>query len=322
MIKEKTVFVFGAGLSSDYGFPRGHILRDKIIELLRWEPSNPDLPQQIKILKRLNYNLDQIKEFTERLQEGGFDTIDEFLEARPDSVTLQLGKVGIAMALIMHENHRTLFGISGKFSGNCFYRFLFSKMAMNSSPENFAENSVSFITYNYDRSFEHFLWTTLRRRYKLSIEEADEIIKKIKIVHVHGMLGQMRWESNNARAYEQLLDELSLLIASKEIVSFNEVEADFKQYQESHRLLNAAENVIFVGFGFHHRNLTRLIEDVNLTNKKRIFATSQGLDNQKLKEIEKITEGRLSSGNVLSSGNMFPMNAVQFAQSHLNWLGE
>lgn len=56
MIKEKTVFVFGAGLSSDYGFPTGKSLRDDIVQYINWNIGNLDLPTQIKRLVNMGFN--------------------------------------------------------------------------------------------------------------------------------------------------------------------------------------------------------------------------------------------------------------------------
>ena len=66
---------------------------------------------------------------------------------------------------------------------------------------------------------------------------------------------------------------------------------------------------VFVGFGFHHANLTRLVEGGCLDGKKRVFATSYGLDGETIKKITII------AGNM----NMYAEAAVQF-QKRLNWL--
>lgn len=102
MIKNKTVFVFGAGLSSDYGFPTGQRLRDDIVEYINWNRSNSDLPARIKLLVKMGFDEDTIIRARETIRGGCFDTIDQFMETRPEFRPLT--KALIASIIIQHEH--------------------------------------------------------------------------------------------------------------------------------------------------------------------------------------------------------------------------
>lgn len=309
MIKEKTVFVFGAGSNLDYQFPTGAQLRDEIASVCNWDTMRPDIPEHIKILNNMDFNMQVLTNFRTQLMNGGFDTIDEFLEARENPVYRSLGKTAIAIALIKHE-HPQIF--QGRFSTDSFYNFLFKKMANEATKENFHQNKVSFVTYNYDRSFEYFLSNSLLNRYEgIQDSEVDYIMSQMKIIHVHGSLGNMRWHGYNKREYNTVVDQNNVKIASEGIVNFNEVDGNYEGYKEARKEFHEAKNVVFVGFGFHPLNLSRLAEGDCLLGKKRLFATSLGLTEEEISEIFRIAK---------TSMVMYPKNAIPFAKDHLTWL--
>lgn len=309
MIKESTVFIFGAGLSSNYYFPTGAELRDEITNLLRFSDS-ANLPQQIKVLRRMGFTPDQITDFREQLEDGGFDTIDEFLEKRKSQAIHSLGKIAIAMALITHENPNLL--SKNKSSDTCFYRFLFKKMVADTEKGTFAENPVSFVTFNYDRSFEFYLWRALSKYYEgIHPEEVNNIMKKLRIIHVHGKLGDLPWESPNSRAYSMGIDEGNLVSASNGIVNFNDIGGSYERYKKARYQISVSSKVYFIGFGFHNLNLSRLIEEGCLDGNKTILATALGITSTRVKEIDKLTNGKLNSGNMINE------SAIAFAHSRL-----
>lgn len=313
MIKESTVFIFGAGLSSDYFFPTGDKLRDEITNLLRFSNTDIDLLQQIKVLRKMGFTPDQITDFREQLEDGGFDTIDEFLEKRESQAIHSLGKTAIAMALIRHEDPNRL--SKNESSDTCFYRFLFKKMVEDTEKGTFAENPVSFVTFNYDRSFEFYLWRALSKYYEsISPEEVNNIMKKIRIIHVHGKLGDLPWENQNSRSYSTEIDEGSLVPASNGIVNFNDIGGSHERYKIARYQISVSSKVYFIGFGFHNLNLSRLIEENCLDGKKTILATALGINLNRIKEIEKLTNGKLNFGNMINE------SAIAFAHSRLTQL--
>ena len=64
------------------------------------------------------------------------------------------------------------------------------------SIETIFEN-VAFITFNYDRSLEFFLLTTLKNRYQKTEQECAAKLKNIPIVHLYGKLALLPWEKIN-----------------------------------------------------------------------------------------------------------------------------
>ena len=91
MIQKRTVLVVGAGGSYDYGFHLGKELKHEIVRLcyeanpfLMMEPGRPDV--------------NEARAFGQALQFSGLESIDTFLQGRPQF--LQLGKLAIAYTLL------------------------------------------------------------------------------------------------------------------------------------------------------------------------------------------------------------------------------
>jgi len=87
----------------------------------------------------------QVEEFRCAFQGSGLNSVDAFLERRPEYMSI--GKLAMAFVLIGYENHDRLFG----FESN-WLRTLYGRMA--TSYQELPKNRVAFITFNYDRNIE------------------------------------------------------------------------------------------------------------------------------------------------------------------------
>src|SRR5205814_6081210 len=84
--------------------------------------------------------------------------------------------------------------------GGDWYQYLFGKL--NASFEEFGQNKLSVVTFNYDRSLEHFLLTTLQYSHGKTFDQcADLLMANIPIVHVYGQLSERRYPHPEARQY-------------------------------------------------------------------------------------------------------------------------
>jgi hypothetical protein len=182
MIKIPTVFIVGAGASKPYGFPIGRELVTLICNNLINDQSR--YFKQLYDLER--YNRSDILGFRNQLLYSGKGSVDAFLEHRKDCI--QIGKYAIAQVLIEFEDSQQLF-VKGD-----WYQYLYEKL--NTSFEEFDQNKIGIITFNYDRSIEHYLFTALKNSYGKSDEECASKNKNIPIIHVHGQLGTYRGKTN------------------------------------------------------------------------------------------------------------------------------
>ena len=72
-------------------------------------------------------------------------------------------------------------------------QYLYQHLAVPTLEE-FHQNDVGFITYNYDRTLEQFMLTALANTYGKDETTCAEILAHIPIIHLHGRLGYLPWQ--------------------------------------------------------------------------------------------------------------------------------
>jgi hypothetical protein len=269
MITKPTVFVLGAGVSMPYGFPSGTQLIREIcgatagIDFNDTQPGHLEKGQITKILHDVFGEM-ETEEFGKALYYSQRYSIDAFLERRPEFS--EIGKWAIALFIFRKEINANLFSFENQDQG-C-YRYLFDKL--DTSWDTLESNKVSFITFNYDRSLEHFLSTTFQKTFGKNEHECAKAISSIPIIHVHGSLGKLPWQakdgipySANMESYSQRNDKGNVaknatVLASKQIKVIPESRSTSEEFEDAFKLLSQAERIYFLGFGYHPINLERL----------------------------------------------------------------
>lgn len=270
MIKTKTLFILGAGASVPFGYPASIGLREAILRK----------GNDVTILKALNYQDDDPKpfqrEFNRFLNEfarSSVYSIDSFLEYRTEF--MEIGKINIAAFLINHEDDGKL-----RFSGNNWYMYLYDRLKV--SFDQFDQNNISFITFNYDRSLEQFLYEAIRCRFGKSPQECAEKLKSIPIVHLYGQLDPLPWQGENGRKYsskENLIDRLRAASKNIKLISDERDISKSEDFHNAYNLINDAQRIFFLGFSFDETNLDRL--NIGLMKNKLIVGTALGLETSK-----------------------------------------
>ena len=269
------MFVLGAGASKPYGFPTGEELLDSVLRGMSLEPG------WRSHLAKLEFDQKQVDAFRRDFLESGQPSVDLFVEHRPEYE--RLGKAAIALGLIPRENHSWVFPPPDTDAphdhNDNWYQYIFEKM--NAPFDQFGENQVSFVTFNYDRSLEHFFRTAVRRSYGKSLAEADAVLKKIPIVHVHGSLGAL---DSAGRFFGPELSTEHVRIAMDGIEIMTYASDSSEKFEEARRLLASAERIFFLGFGYHESNMNRL--QVADYQRKIDGGTSLGLGRAERADIQ------------------------------------
>ncbi len=265
MITKPTVFVLGAGASIEYGFPSGWGLVQRIC-------AASEDKEVCALLEKLDPGRLDIKHFASSLRKSAKLSVDAFLEHQGPTM-LDIGKFMIAAALVPCENEDNLFATGGSPG---WYRLLFEKM--NCSFERFSQNQVRFITYNYDRSLEHFLTNALAKSYGKSLSQAYAAMRKIQIVHVHGCLGNYEVEQREGRAYLPELEVYAVREAARGIKIVHEDMQNTQELKDAREALGWAKQIFFVGFGYDCINIARLEPQSWVKPEKVISGTTYGLN--------------------------------------------
>jgi hypothetical protein len=295
---KKTAFILGAGASQPFGFPTG---RDLYHDLVRHLVSRHELSQRLQQFG--DFSEAEIKEFRSALSKSGRISVDTFLEHRPEF--MDIGKSAIAARLIACENSDTLFGDAGKWMG-----YLFNHLE-NPFGKDRANSNVAFITFNYDRSFEHFLFTAFKNSFWRKDADCTAALHHIPIIHLHGTLGRLPWQEGegSVRPYEDLVNTESLAVAKHGIKIVHEDLEDGrdKDFDRAKAILAWAQQIYFLGFGYGATNMKRLgLRDLD----KVATGTGTGLTDSEIGRVRALTDSKVSPEN---------FDCLGFLRNRVNW---
>ncbi|THD42848.1 MAG: hypothetical protein E7774_14435 [Bradyrhizobium sp.] len=282
MLTKKTVFVLGAGASAPFNFPIGSALSDQIVSQLHPGNGPYNLLQQFSLFSER-----EIVFFRETFFQSGKNSIDAFLEHR--SNFMEIGKAAIAAVLIPREQNSTVFS----YDSQNWLRYVYNQMS--TTFDEFGENQVSFVTFNYDRVVEHFLFTSIMNSYGKDADACLAVMNRIPVVHLHGRLGYLPWESPDSRPFAPNLSKESLERCIKGIKIIHEDIKDGRdtEFALAKQFLREAEQIYFMGFGFNRTNVERL-DIANLEKRRPIYSTAYNLTDSEKSAILRLTENTVS----------------------------
>jgi hypothetical protein len=268
MIATSTVLVLGAGASYPYGFPTAEGLKELICE----EFSSPSANASEFLSNESQYTPEEFFQFREAFLRSA-PSIDAFLQRRPNF--MGVGKLAIAYCLMPIENEANLYQPDRNLRGGNWYKYLAGKL--DSAFEEFGNNKLSIITFNYDRSLEHYLLNYLLNLHGKSRDECANALEKIPIVHVYGQLGATPYPKQGSQQYrpDQVEYFIYVKTAADGIKLYHE-EAETASTR-ARELLIGAKRVCFLGFGYHQFNVARLNIGGSSDLSTTVIGTAQGL---------------------------------------------
>ena len=259
------VFILGAGASKPFGLPLGNELYRSVIDNFSYDGKHTK--EFFKVTPFVERNL---RPFVEALHYSGLMSVDAFLERRTEF--WDVGKAVMALEIVKGENHGNLWNASWN-----WMQYLYSRMTTDTLEE-FAQNAVSFITYNYDRTLEHFLHTSLMNTYGEDGESCAEVLSKITIKHLHGRLGYLPWQFDKDVVPFALnpIEARFMDVCQREIrIAPEDIKDRDVDFNVARRMLYEAKLIYFMGFGYGAKNVQRLMfEQVTPENAQ---GTARGL---------------------------------------------
>jgi len=304
MIKKRVVLVLGAGASAPFKFPLGQGLKDEIVFKLN-DKKNP----YFKALNAIGFDRYIVEEFVNNLSFSGRNSVDEFLEFR--NKFIDVGKAAIDLVLSKHENRQELF------SKGDWYQYIYNMM--NTSFDDFENNQISFITFNYDRSLEYYLNTALQNSYGVSQDESYAKLKNIPIVHLHGQLGGYPSETSDIREFglpiienQNFLEKVGKGI--KIIHEHSEITKD-KEFATARTLIPKSTILLFLGFGYNEVNVKRLFEGLN-KYPTRVYGTGFKLEPGEVSKVKNI----FASLNIQIEIADKDTDILMYLRGHRDWI--
>ncbi|MBK6640376.1 MAG: hypothetical protein IPG39_03660 [Bacteroidetes bacterium] len=310
-IKNKFVIILGAGSSMEYGYPSGLKLQEIIIRrskpidraikpehrfiyykdysngALYMHPNENDYYEELKSA----FPTKLVDEFSQKLAIIDAPSIDAFISMPINAKFIDICKFTIVQTILSYE--KTKLYEERKVSTKKLHHMLFP---VNSNTIDFS--NLTFISFSFDRSFEHYFLKKIFTLCNGDAEIAYEQFKKIKIYHPYGMVneavlppkkyktswfsyGQLKemvgYKNSHYKSEAELIRDLSCNIDT--IYESRES----KEHAEIKNEIDNAEAFIFLGFGYHESNLKLL----NIKSG-HLFGTSFELSKQqhlKLKQL-------------------------------------
>lgn len=235
MITDKTVFILGAGASKPYGYPTGGDLRKKICK---------EFTQKGSYFKRDDiYRQSQLalaEPFIKQFSDAGTNTsIDLFLaRLNPDDKKkfTNIGKTAISF-FILEAECASKFGEDMNDRTEDWYAPLLNKMMQklttHDSYEKLGDNAITFITFNYDRSLEYYIYKCFTSNFPHAPEEYTKKIggEIIKIHHVYGKIADLPWQKTGGDSLHYGLNDFTKNIDStiKNIKTIYEMTENVKE---------------------------------------------------------------------------------------------
>jgi hypothetical protein len=126
-------------------------------------------------------------------------------------------------------------------------------------------NNLTIVNFNYDRCLEHFLFIALRDLFLLTDDEAKSLCTggKLKIFHPYGSLGPLPWQSGeDAVGFGGgPFGQYDTVKMASGIRTFSEQMENTDHLVGMHDAILRAQQVVFLGFGFHGPNMELLTPD-------------------------------------------------------------
>lgn len=291
MIKEPTVFILGAGASYPYGYPTGQELRQQICSLFI-EDRNNYLSGNKLIDPRIALTLRDAEVLTKTFYNSSTKSIDLFLSRNPEFMLL--GKWAITFRLFSAERNSSFRENMARDRRNQdWYSYLFIKLTENlvktSDYSRFSENNLSIITFNYDRSLEHFLYESIVHSFaSVQREYLKEQLNKLGFIHIFGYLSGLEWQDISGKLEYGSNINLINIPRVVENLSIIYEEKENPKLEEAHDLIQNAKRIFFLGFGYAKENLEALKINQLLSDEQNIYGTALGFTSREIQEVQNI----------------------------------
>jgi hypothetical protein len=340
----KTLYIVGAGASSEANLPTGSQLKKSIADLLDIQfkdglsQSSGDrcIFEALRIHARqpevIEKNINTYIHAAWRIRDAMplAISIDNFIDTHNSDRNIELcGKLAIVRSILDAERSSLLY-IDDSNSYNelnfsvvesTWYTSFMRLLTENCVEEDLSKRlkSITLIVFNYDRCIEHFLYNSLQNYYGLESDEAGNLVNEIEIYHPYGVVGSLPWQciqgsqvvKYGANPHPKQLLELASLIRT-----FTEgTDPKSSEILSIRNNLVEADKIVFLGFAFHKLNMNLMMPDsssVNIYRAISCFGTAQGISDSdceiiknELRHLYKDTLTRIDISNKLDCSRLF-----------------
>jgi hypothetical protein len=334
-------FVLGAGSSFEVNMPTGADLKRSIASSLAFKANDlgrivggDQIIEAIHALAARPGARTTVNDYyyVAKLISAGLPqapSIDNFIDShRANALLGEIGKLAIASAILKAERQSTLYvaptNIRNKLDfarvADTWFSAFFQLICLNCQEPDLPKRlaSVRVISFNYDRTLEHYLFHSIQNYYGCSSERATEILSNLTILHPYGKVGSLPWQdSERGVPFGGDVHSSVLLAVSQNLRTFTErISEQQSQIDLIRDSVFGAEILTFLGFAYHELNLQLLFgpeRQQPVNHARQVFGTAMGLSesNKRVISTELANLGRLDVSQItlrreLSAAQLLP----------------
>lgn len=308
MFLSNTVVVVGAGASCEAGLPLGATLKSDISKLTKFKfehgsfkDGDYDFWQDLLRSSHFSGDQQRVSSACAKISQGipYVSSVDSFLEIhRSDPDIQQCAKSAIVKLILdgerrsrLHVNDRNIYNTLDtlKLEGTWFQELAHAIFeGVDASDVSAAFSPVTFISFNYDRCIEWFLYNAVQGLYFIDRSQAHNVIEPLRVLHPYGEVGSPAWlGTSNSSMFG---DDSSGRITRTQgrIQTFTERALPPETVRLVREAVAQAATLIFLGFAFHPQNMELLRSENSKepSQVRRIYGTSMGMSEEDCSTIE------------------------------------
>jgi hypothetical protein len=291
----RTLFVVGAGASCEFGLPAGRTLTQHIAQSFEFARGGGDDLVRHALQARFGAGAGGAMGVANGMTAGlrVASSIDRFLDIHAtDEVKVTAGKIGIVHSILEAERSSSICVPGGgpiPFTSTpgraglvppietwlgVLFQLLQEKIRQETPEEIF--RNVAFISFNYDRCIEHFMYWAARALFGLDEAATVKAMCALTVHHPYGQLGPLPWQAGRSEGIpfgQQGLSADSLVALADDVRTFTEQIQSGAPLQAIRADMELAERIVFLGFGFHAQNMD-LLTPAEPCQATEVFATT------------------------------------------------
>jgi hypothetical protein len=305
MRNPQTLFIIGAGASREANLPTGKQLVEIISQRLDYRVAHGVRVQGhgdediLDIFQQRTQTREGINAYLQaawRIRDGIVysNSIDSFIDLHRDDERIQLcGKLAIAKSILEAEQNSYLyvdpktrqFDVAS-LKASWFFEFaknLNDGVRKTEITQLFEK--VSFVIFNYDRCFEHFMFHAIQQLYGVTETEAADVMSRCHIIHPYGTIGELPWQDPQGIPFGFKANRAGMELMSQRIRTYTEQVQRSEILSELETEVTKADTLVFLGFSYHPENM-KLLTVENPGRTERVLGTAKGISPSDVETIQ------------------------------------